>query len=264
MAILFAPRMHIGRISIFPIKSLDGVLVESARLTAGGILEKDRVFAIYDAEGKVVNGKRTPRIHELRSQFDAGLREVRLWPNGQTAQQFQLDAPGPLEKWLSDFFGFAVVLRHETEKGFPDDREAFGPTIVSEVSLRAVQGWFPDMALESARRRFRTNLEVIGEQPFCEDALFGAPGELKPFQIGKVKFFGHNPCQRCVVPTRDPDSAQATAEFQKKFMQLRKEHLPAWSNAQRFNHYYRFAINTSVPPSEAGKELRTGDEVVIL
>lgn len=256
--------MHVGRISIFPIKSLDGVLVESARFTAGGILENDRVFAIYDAEGKVVNGKRTPRIHELRSEFAPGIREVRLWPNGQTPQQFQLDTPAQLEKWLGNFFGFPVVVRHETEKGFPDDREAFGPTIVSEASLRAVQSWYPEMTLESARRRFRTNLELIGEKPFCEDELFGVPGELKPFKIGDIKFFGHNPCQRCVVPTRDPDSATPTAEFQKRFMQLRKENLPAWSNAQRFNHFYRFAINTSVPPTEAGKEVRVGDEIIFL
>ena len=256
--------VQMGRIIIFPIKSLDGFLAESARFTAGGILENDRVFAIYDDAGKVVNGKRTPRVHELRCAFDAQVREVRLWPNGQTPQQFPLDDRAPLDKWLSEFFGFGVVLRHETEKGFPDDREAFGPTIVSEASLRAIQGWFPELTLESARRRFRANLELLGEAPFCEDALFGAPGELKPFRIGEVNFFGHNPCQRCVVPTRDPESAQPVAEFQKKFMQMRKESLPSWDNAQRFNHFYRFAINTSIPPTEAGKELRVGDEVTFM
>ena len=256
--------MQIGRIIIFPIKSLDGFLAESARFTPGGILENDRIFAIYDEAGKVVNGKRTPRVHELRSAYDPQVREVRLWSNGQTPQQFQLDDRAPLEKWLSEFFGFAIVLRHETEKGFPDDREAFGPTIVSEASLRAVQGWFPELTLESARRRFRANLELSDETPFCEDALYGAPGELKPFRIGAVNFFGHNPCQRCVVPTRDPDSAQPVPEFQKQFMQRRKESLPLWANAQRFNHFYRFAVNTSVPPTEAGKQVRIGDEVTFV
>jgi uncharacterized protein len=255
--------MQLGRITIFPIKSLDGFPLESARFTTGGILENDRVFAIYDTAGKVVNGKRTARVHELRCAYDLPVREVRLWPNGQTPQQFQMDDPAPIENWLGEFFGFPVLLRHETEKGFPDDREAFGPTIVSDASLRTIQGWFPELTLESTRRRFRANLELLGEKPFCEDALFGAPGELKPFQIGDVKFFGHNPCQRCVVPTRDPDSAQPVPEFQKKFMQLRKESLPPWANAQRFNHFYRFAINTSVPPTEAAKELRVGDTVLL-
>ena len=93
------------------------------------------------------------------------------------------------------------------------------------------------------------------------DCVFGVAGELKPFQVGNVKFFGHNPCQRCVVPTRDPDNGQGVAGFQKTFMEQRKKTLPEWSNAQRFNHFYRFAINTSVPPSEVGKQLRVGDEV---
>ncbi|HLX97032.1 MAG TPA: MOSC N-terminal beta barrel domain-containing protein [Verrucomicrobiae bacterium] len=256
-------RMQLGQIIIFPIKSLDGVPVETARITGGGILEHDRSYAIYDADGKVVNGKRTPRVHELRCQFDARIAEVRLWPNGESSSaQFQLDDPVCIGQWLSDFFGFAVALRHEPHSGFPDDRTAFGPTITSEASLRTIQGWFPQMTLESVRRRFRTNLELTGGEPFGEDHLFGAPDELKPFQVGLVKFFGHNPCQRCVVPTRDPDSGQATGDFQKKFMELRKRLLPEWANAQRFNHFYRFTVNTSIPPTEAGKQLSLGDPLV--
>jgi uncharacterized protein YcbX len=258
----FPRKMQLGRITIFPIKSLDGISVEAACVTGGGILENDRVYAIYDAEGKVVNGKRTPRIHQLRCAFDPEIREVRLWINGESLQaQFQLDEPANLGKWLGEFFSFPVVVRREADKGFPDDREAFGPTITSEASLLAIQSWFPELTLESVRRRFRTNLELAGGEPFCEDRLFGVPDELKPFRLGAVQFFGHNPCQRCVVPTREPDTGHAATDFQKKFMRLRQEHLPAWANAQRFNHYYRFALNTSIPPTEAGKTLRPGDAV---
>jgi len=254
--------VHLGRILVFPIKSLDGLLVEQAVVTAGGILQNDRVYAIFDREGRVVNGKRTARIHDLRSTFDAGLHEVRLWPVGETTPvQFPLDPPAPVEKWLGEFFGFPVALKHEPIKGFPDDRDAFGPTIVSEASLREVQSWFPELTPESVRRRFRTNLEVLDTEPFGEDRLFGAPDTLKPFQIGPVNVLGHNPCQRCVVPTRDPDSGRGLADFQKKFMERRKATLPAWSDARRFNHFYRFTINTSIPPAEAGKILRVGDVV---
>jgi hypothetical protein len=170
-----------------------------------------------------------------------------------------LDDPNPIGKWLSDFFGFPVTLRHDSQKGFPDDRVAFGPTITSEASLRSIQQWYPAVTLESVRRRFRANLELGGGPAFCEDHLFGPADELKSFQIGPAKFLGHNPCQRCVVPTRDPESGEPIADFQKRFMQLRKDHLPEWANAQRFNHFYRFAVNTSIPPSETGKRLRIGD-----
>lgn len=255
--------MHLSRIRIFPIKSLDGIAVEQARITAGGILEHDRIYAIMDSEGKVVNGKRTARVHDLRCTFAPDLNEVQLWENDNSPKQFSLGETTPINKWLSDFFGFSVGLQHDAQKGFPDDRIAFGPTIVSEASLQEIQRWYPELSVESVRRRFRANLELDGGEAFCEDRLFGAPEELKPFQIGSVRFSGHNPCQRCVVPTRDPDSGQPVAEFQKKFMQLRKEHLPEWANAQRFNHYYRFAINTSIPPSEAEKKLSVGDAVTL-
>jgi len=259
----FAFGMQLGRITIFPIKSLDGLTVETIRITGGGILENDRSYAMYDADGKVVNGKRTPRVHELRCAFNPNITEVRLSPNDESPAQFPLDDRTGVNQWLSDFFDFPVVLRHEPQSGFPDDRTAFGPTITSEASLRAIQGWFPEMTLESVRRRFRTNLELTGGEPFGEDRLFGAPDELKPFRIGPVKFFGHNPCQRCVVPTRDPDSGQPTGDFQKKFMELRKKHLPGWANAQRFNHFYRFTVNTSIPPAEAGKSVRVGDALAV-
>jgi uncharacterized protein len=254
--------MRLGKIQIFPIKSLDGVSVAEAGITTGGILEHDRVYAIFDQDGKVVNGKRTARVHDLRCAFDPEIKEVRLWQGGgSSSPQFQLDAPRPVEKWLGDFFGFSVTLQRDPHKGFPDDRAAFGPTITSEASLSEIQKWFPELSLESLRRRFRANLELAGGGPFCEDQLFGAPDQLKPFQIGPVKFFGHNPCQRCVVPTRDPDSGHAVTDFQKKFMELRKKFLPAWADARRFNHFYRFAVNTSIPPGEAGKPLRLGDGV---
>jgi uncharacterized protein YcbX len=256
--------MVLRQIILYPIKSLDGVVVERARLTAGGILEHDRVYAIVDDAGAYVNGKRTARVHALRSEFDPEFREVCLWTNDDpTRHRFVLAEPAELNGWLSAFFEMPVKLICEAEKGFPDDRTAFGPTITSEASLQTVAGWFPGLEVENARRRFRSNLEIGGVPAFWEDHLFGAPNELKPFQIGEIGFFGHNPCQRCAVPVRDPDKGDPIANFQKSFMELRRRNLPAWSNADRFNHYYRFAINTSVPPSEAGKMVQVGDVIQV-
>lgn len=255
-------RVQLGRIVVYPIKSLDGVSVEEARITRGGILENDRVYAIVDAQGKYVNGKRDARVHRLRCRFDAGFREVSLSVcDAAPGGQFVLSETGPLDRWLSEYFGFAVTLSRESEKGFPDDRDAFGPTVVSLSSLRAVAGWYPGLSLESVRLRFRSNLELDGAAvpAFWEDRLFGQPGELTPFQIGAVQLLGHNPCQRCAVPTRDPETGEPIAGFQKAFMEQRGKALPPWANAARFNHFYRFAVNTSIRPSESGKTLRTGD-----
>ena len=107
---------------------------------------------------------------------------------------------------------------------FPMIALAPGPTIVSQGSLQEVVRWFPGLTFEGARRRFRTNLELDMAEPFWEDRLFGGSDELKPFRIGNVSFRGHNPCQRCVVPSRDPESGiQSVRSFQKVFMAARKE-----------------------------------------
>lgn len=256
--------MHLGKITIFPIKSLDGVQVESARVTAGGFLENDRVHAIFDEHGKVVNGKRTPRIHQLRCRYDAAVREVHLWENGGMPTGFLLADPGPISDWLTSFFGFRVRLRSNSATGFPDDPIASGPTVISEASLEQVCAWFPELSVESARRRFRSNLELSGGGvPFAEDRLYGA-ADPKPFQLGEVKLLGQNPCQRCVVPTRDAVSGEPIPGFQKRFMQHRSEQSPPWAARERFNHYYRCAVNTFIEERERGKMLRVGDELQAL
>jgi len=253
--------VHLGRIEVFPIKSLDALSLPAARITARGILEHDRIYTIVDAEGRFVNGKRTPRVHQLRAEFDATASHVRLRENGGAPAEFSRADPEPITHWLSVFFGYPVRLERDAEKGFPDDEVAFGPTLTSEASLQAVQGWFPHLTLEGIRRRFRSNLELIGDAPFCEDRLSGAAGELKPFQIGAVHFRGHNPCQRCAVPTRDAETGEVEPGFQKRFTQMRQAQLPPWSTPERFNHFYRFAVNTSIATTEAGKILRVGDPV---
>jgi uncharacterized protein len=255
--------MVLSRIDLFPIKSLDGASVTTVRINNGGILEHDRVYAMIDGSGDYLNGKRTNRVHLIRTTFAEDYREATFWIQGETQKRnFVLNEPDAINRWLSDFFGFAVQLVSEFKGGFPDDRIASGPTIVSEASLQEVARWFPGLTVEGARRRFRSNLEVAGTEPFWEDRLYGAQDELLPFHIGSVSFLGHNPCQRCVVPSRDPESGrQFLPGFQKTFMALRKKRLPSWANSERFNHFYRFAVNTSIPASETGKTLRVGDTV---
>ena len=254
--------MFVRRIWVYPIKSLDGVEVATARVTSAGSLEHDRTFAIVDADGRVLNGKRTPRVHALRSDYSEDFAEVRFWTADEPRRQaFALAEPAACGRWLAEFFGFPVRLTVDREKGFPDDEKASGPTIVSEASLEEVQRWFPELSLDNVRRRFRSNVELGGCGAFGEDRMFGGADVLRPFRMGEVRFLGSNPCQRCAVPARDPDTGEVTPGFQKRFMEEREKSLPAWANQSRFNHYYRLAVNTSIPPSESGKWIRSGDVV---
>jgi uncharacterized protein YcbX len=232
----------LAAIRVFPVKSLDAVSLSKARIIAG-TLENDRRFAIMDSDGRVVNGKRTDRIHSVRlpANFDASRSHF--------------------EGHLSDHFRFPVHLEEHAEGGFPDDQDASGPTIVSTETLAAVASWFPGLSLEDVRRRFRANLEIDSVPPFWEDQLFGETDATVTFRIGTVTIVGVNPCQRCVVPSRDQVTGVATADFQRVFRARREETLPSWAPLSRFDHYYRLAVNTRIPASENGKELYVGDAV---
>jgi uncharacterized protein YcbX len=257
---------HVTRIVVHPIKALDGVSVPSARISAGGTLEQDRDFALFDREGRTVNGKAQPAVHRLRSDFDFESRCVRLSREGSgESDRFHVERDREaLETWLGEFFGFEVRFEYRPPRGFPDDPDAFGPTIISHATLAEIGAWYPEIDCDDLGRRFRANLEIDGVPAFWEDRLFGEPETVVDFTIGPVRFEGINPCQRCVVPSRNARSGEVYPNFQRIFAAKREEHLPPWATRSRFNHFYRVSVNTRIPVSESGKEIRVGDELRIL
>lgn len=257
---------HLARILLFPVKAMEPVQVEQARVLRSGALEHDRVLALFDADGKFVNGKRVPAVHRLRAAYDPPLRTIHLrFPESGREGTFHLDRDrGSLHEWLCEHFGFPVFVKENPAAGWPDDTDAPGPTLIGAPTLRTVAGWFPGLSVEQMRVRFRTNLEIEGPEPFWEDRLYGPPGAPVRFRIGDVVIEGMNPCQRCAVPPRDPATGEPYPDFANLFRANRERTLPPWANRSRFNHFYRLAINTRIPSAQAGKLLRVGDEVEII
>jgi uncharacterized protein YcbX len=257
---------YLARIDLYPIKSLDGVAMNQATVLQSGALAFDREFAIFDQRGQFVNGKRYPQVHLLRSTFDRNARTVSLQVQGTKQKQiFHLeDERSAIITWLSDYFGFQVQFLQNSLTGFPDDTNAPGPTVISTATLETVTAWFPGLTLEEMRIRLRTNIEIDGVPPFWEDQLFVEVGQVVQFQVGDVQFEGINPCQRCVVPTRDTGNTETYPHFQKIFVTKRRQTLPVWATLSRFNHFYKLAVNTRIPESEAMKTLQVGNSIKIL
>ena len=250
-------------IRVFPIKALDALVLSEALLLPGGALVADRRFAMLDPAGNFVNGKRHPGVHRIRARFSPTAEAVVLSAPDQPEQEFSLaGALEPVERWLSACLDQPIRLGRDDAGGFPDDRKASGPTVVSTASIEEVARWFPGLTAESVRRRFRANLELGGVPPFWEDQLYGPAGTTRSFRIGAATLAGTNPCQRCPVPPRDPDTGEIFTGFQKLFSDRRRETLPAWADASRFDHFYRFTVNT-VAPGQGGKSLRIGDPVQV-
>jgi uncharacterized protein YcbX len=291
----------LDRITIYPVKSLDGLDVAEARVTSAGGLEHDRRWQLVDMDGRVLNAKRSPLFHAIRAEFDLGgvggvpaaaghtihlavdptavaaraISGIERLP-GLAPASFPL-VPGPDGPcgWLSEVFGMRVLLLERAEGGFPDDRDAAGPTLVSTATLEAVAGWFR-IDLDECRRRFRANLEIGGCEAFWEDALASParpdleprgselapdlpadpyadlpPPEPREFSIGAARFRAVNACRRCVVPTRDSRTGLVTEQFRDVFEAWRGRTLPADVDAAAWSHRYRLAVNTRVAGSGA-------------
>ena len=276
---------RLAQIFLHPIKALDPVSVTEARIGPSGGLDLDRAWALYSADGRWVNGKRTAAMHLIRAGYSSDVSRVTLTvpDDRRNIPAMTFAFPGDREgaaEWFSMYFEQAIHVRYARE-GFPDDDLASGPTIISTASLEAVCRWFPGMTLEEARRRFRSTLEIDAAPSFAkesdgstsvpeklpafwEDQLFAeSERSVVRFKIGEVAFEGSNPCARCPVPSRDSQTGIAENGFQKCFTDFRRANLPAWAPADRFDHVYRLATNTRVPSTECGKLLRVGDSLVL-
>jgi len=238
-------------LQLHPIKGLDPVYVDEARVLPSGALEFDRRWALVDGRGRFVNAKNRVEVHSIRAAYDLDRLEVAL--DGEVFSLVR--EASPIAKWFSNRLGESVEWRENTELGFPDDTDSPGPTFISAASVTRVAEWF-GLSVEEARRRFRTNVEFDGVEAFWEDRLYGSR-----FRVGAIEVDAINPCQRCVVPSRSALTGTQDTGFQKRFAELREAQLPAFTERGPFTHYYRLAVNTRIQPSEAGKVIRVGDEV---
>jgi uncharacterized protein YcbX len=278
----------LDRITLYPVKSLDGLAVPEARVLPSGALGNDRRWRLVDLDGRVVNAKRTAAFHPIRAEYDLAEKLISLshWADPPTspAHTFPL-VPGPEGpcRWLSEALGVEVLLEERPDGGFPDDRDAPGPTLVSTASLEEVARWF-GFELAESRRRFRANLEIGGCDAFWEDALASPaparrppslselptnmpldpyadlpPAEPREFAIGEVRFLATNVCKRCVVPSRDSKTAAVTAHFRDAFEARRGRDLRADVDASGWNHLYRLGVNTRA--AGAGGRIARSDGV---
>jgi uncharacterized protein YcbX len=284
----------LDRITIYPVKSLDGLDVAEARVLPSGGLENDRRWQLTDLEGRVLNAKRTPLFHAIRAEFDLGGAGGLASSTGNVihlaidhaavaaraisgierlaslaAESFPL-VPGPDGPcgWLAEVFGQPVLLVERADGGFPDDRDAPGPVVISTASLEAVAGWFR-FDVNECRRRFRANLEIGDCEAFWEDAVASpARPELQPslldlppdlpadpyaevpppeplgFSIGEAGFRATNVCRRCVVPTRDSRTGRVAGQFRDIFETWRGKTLPETVDVVGWSHLYRLGVNT--------------------
>ena len=305
---------YLSGVTIYPLKSLDGLSLIKATVLPCGALANDRRWRLVDSEGRVVNAKRTARFDKVRAEFvleaddvekeslSSGGNHVTLWVDLDDGQQkceplgretFSLipGKGGPCE-WLSEALGENVFLQEHVDGGFPDDRDAPGPTLVSTETLEELCSWF-DWDEQEVRRRLRMNLEFTGgsantdrgmsdarvclQDSFWEDQLVSPQrsillksekdGPFDPyadqpapepcsFVIGSILFQASGICRRCVVPSRG--RGLTPTEFIDIFEARRRKMLRNDVDATHWPNFYRVGVNTVRRNHTTGEELQLG------
>jgi hypothetical protein len=273
------PMAHIERLRLYPVKGLDGIDVDATRITTAGTLAGDREFAMCDPAAESIetgseiqtlayNGKQTTRIHDVRADFDPETATLTVEPKADGERRaFDLSTERGRDEasaWFGDFVGDAVDIRRREPPAFVDRPDA-GPSVISTATLEEVASWFEEMTVDGARRRLRANVEVGGVPAFWEDEFVGA--DAPAFVVGEgdgaVRFEGAEPCSRCVVPSRDPETGDPLPEFRERFVERREATFPEWADREAFPHLYTVMLISRVPAASRERTISVGDAVTV-
>ena len=232
---------HVLSLHRHPVKSLAGEQVDALRVDrrgAGG----DRTHAlIWAGTNKRLTARQAPRMLAWRARYDVPGADldpadpplpVLTAPDGAVHAWDDPGLPAVLEADL----GWPVVLRRDLS-GEQDLDDSLLVTVRSSLeALGAALDIPPDL------RRFRPNIHVeLDGEAFAEEGWEG-----RRLRIGDVVLKLLHPCERCVIPTRDPDTQERDSRV---LMWLIREHREL------------FGINAEVP--EPGV-IRVGDAVELL
>lgn len=225
--------LSLASIHVYPIKSLGGFQVDSARLTDRG-LEHDRRWMLVDANGTFISQREVPtmaclhcspfsngfRVTDVRDDSSLDLpwtidngadRSVNVWNDGLSAIAA---APG-ISSWFVKKLGIdatLVFMQDGTERkvdpryaeGITSFSDGFPYLIVSQASLDDLNEWIP-IAERVPMDRFRPNLVIGGGGAFQED-------DWREMIIGGSRFALVKPCARCAITTTDQRTGERGRE----------------------------------------------------
>jgi len=213
---------HVFEIARYPVKSMAGIVAESAALGWHG-LSGDRRFAfrrVGDKSG--FPWLSASHLPELLLYHPSGLDESTGEPmptHVRTAAGSNLDLRSEeLEAEISKLLGSRVELTRLKHGMFDEG-------VISVISLATIAGIGGEAGLDLDRRRFRANivLETKYDQPFLEDEWVGRTllfGDGNPRPAVSVTLRD----ERCMMVNLDPETAAQDARVMKTVVRLNKNY----------------------------------------
>jgi uncharacterized protein YcbX len=225
--------LQVNRLFIYPIKSLGGVEVTSARVSDRGFVY-DRRWMLVDNNNRFLSQREFAHMALLKVSIgENGLLVRHSISRKQTAIPFnpQTDEYDEFVIWddtcMGQYVGaefdrwFSEILQIECRLVYmPDDsHRVVDPHYVPERRITSFSDAYPFLLLGQASlddlnsrlevaipvNRFRPNIVFTGGEAYAEDTM-------ARFTIGNVEFNGSKLCARCNIPTIDQDTAIASGK----------------------------------------------------
>lgn len=226
------PTLTLSEIWIYPIKSLGGIRLDSAKVLPKG-LQYDRRFMLIDEGGLFMTQRVYPQMALFKTTISGSTltithqghtlpiplvpttiqlpRPVQIWNDLVMANEVD-----PVySAWFSQRLGIpcrlvffpegsprAVDPRYKVNDEHVGLADAYPFLIIGQASLDDLNNRL-DTPLPM--NRFRPNLVFTGGQPYEEESW-------RNFTIGTNRFVGVKPCARCVLTTVDQQTAQKGKE----------------------------------------------------
>ena len=260
-------------ITVFPLKSGAGIDLDAGDVEPCG-LHGDRRWMAIDGDGTCVTARERPQLVRMRAEPsggglrlemdgrepfavccpDAGARATQVWIWGQACSA--LDAGDDAARWMSDALDKPVRLvamddrvkrRPDPDCTRPDDEVSFADCYpVLAIGQRSLDDLNTRTPAPVSMRRFRPNFVIGGGTPYAED-------HWRRIRIGPVEFEGVENCERCELPTVDPDTGVPDAK---------REPMRTLARYRRRATGGVFLGQNLVPRSTG--TVRVGDRVVVL
>lgn len=262
-------RLKLSEIWIYPIKSMGGIRLSSAKVMEKG-LQYDRRWMLVNGE----NGFMTQREYPSMALFKPTLQKTGfsiahsgsifflpfenqllpqpiktlVWKDEVTTFEINIE----FSEWFSKRLGLSCKLvQFPEENQRPVDpsyqinqenvslADGYPFLIIGESSLNDLNG---RMTQPIPMNRFRPNLVFTGGTPYEED-------NWKFFTIGVNKFAGVKPCGRCVMPTINQQTGEKGKEPTATLANYRKIENKIYfgQNVIAINHH----------------EIHEGDEIIL-
>lgn len=235
--------LQVSELYIYPIKSLSGIAVKSAKITDRGF-EHDRRWLLVDSENRFLTQREHPQMallqptinnnelritHKVNSNLfiislntppSGGRGAVIIWDDTCEAE-FVSDAA---DQWFSTVLGLQCRLvympdetrrivdqRYAPKNSVTSFSDAYPFLIIGQASLDDLNN---RLAEPLPMSRFRPNIIFTGGEPYDEDLY-------NHFKIGDIDFYGVKLCARCVMTTIDQETAKKGKEPLKKLASYR-------------------------------------------